>query len=165
MPPHPLRLLVAANQPILFLSLSLCKPLLRDSLTGGSRPSREGGVMSMHQQPAYLLGTQTRVRWSQMASYQPVPWQGTPPGCLSTSPPVTCAARGQDRPASRAQPLLLGIFPLVDIAGATLHQVVHFRTSVHFRPSPSWTSACHCLPWQTQGYRAHQKPHYPLGPS
>ena len=33
-----------------------------------------------------------------------------------------------------------GIFPLVAIAGVTLHKVVHFRASVHFRPRPSWIS-------------------------
>jgi len=32
-----------------------------------------------------------------------------------------------------------GIFPLVAIAGVTLHKVVHIRPSVHFRPSPSGT--------------------------
>ena len=39
----------------------------------------------------------------------------------------------------------LGIFPLVDIAGATLHQVVHFRPSVHFRPRVGGRLACVAL--------------------
>jgi len=34
-------------------------------------------------------------------------------------------------------PSTLGIFPLVAIAGVTLHKVVHFRPSVHFRSRPS----------------------------